>query len=306
MTTRWLASVLVATSLIELAILRIGTRTAIHVPGLERVAGPYRLLAATGRLAYFVASVMLVMLLGYVTLELHRRRRMHASACLISFMVMAGVGALHIVGSEVMTTAVVTTIAVLAVVVLAHQDDEMRVVVGLFATAFLLGALPGIVQSGSSSAIPAVFRQLPRAAETLAVAAAIGSGPMARRSLGLMWHPARRMAWISGGVGLVTTATIPANPSTVHILMLWNFGLTGALPAAAYGLAAASLTMAVASYVRCSQPILALTLMLLFLGGIGLTSTYQSGLVVAGLGLADLASTRRPADATRGHAVRSG
>jgi hypothetical protein len=85
---------------------------------------------------------------------------------------------------------------------------------------------------------------------------------------------------------------ILANPSTSHILMLWNIGLTGALPAAIYGLAAASLLVAVVSSFQCQQQTLALALVLLLLGGISLTSTYQSGLLIAGLGLMDLTVMR--------------
>ena len=44
----------------ELVILRTLTRVAIHVPGLGAIAGPYEMLADAGRFAYYVATVLAV------------------------------------------------------------------------------------------------------------------------------------------------------------------------------------------------------------------------------------------------------
>lgn len=290
--TNWLASILVGASLMELTILRVGTRTAIHIPGLERVAGPYRVVATAGRLAFFVAAVMLCVLLPYLAGDLYRRGATRSAACVLTFVVVAGLGALRLVDSDVLAPAVTMVVAALAVVVLAQQQSQVRVIVGLFVVAFVAAALHTIVQSGPTGQLPAGLRQLPRGSELLAVLAATASGPLVRRSLELRLIPSRRLAWTATAVGLLVTGATLANASTVHILMLWNFGLTGALPAVVYGFAVASLVVAVASSVRCRHHHLALALCLFFLGGIGLTSTYQSGLVVAGLGLLGLDITQ--------------
>ena len=286
---RWLASVLVGASVLELTILRVGTRTAIHIPGLEEVAGPYRLVAAAGRLAFFVAIVVLAVLLPYLAHHLYQRGRARSAACLFTFVVIATLGGLRLVGNDVLAPAVTAIVALLAAVVLARQPRALRVVVGLFVVAFLASALRAILQSGFGGGLTGGSGHLSRGAELLAVLAAVSSGPLVRRALGLDWLPSGRLAWTGIGVGLLVTGAILANASTVHILMLWNFGLTGALPAGAYGLALASFVVAVASAVRSGHRPLALALTLMFLGGVGLMSTYQSGLVVAGLGLLDSA-----------------
>jgi hypothetical protein len=286
-TTSWLALVLVAASVFELLILRIGTRTAIHIPGIEEVAGPYRTVAAAGRLAFFVAVVMLAMLLVRVAHDLYRDGQTHAAVALFMFVVVAGLGGLRVVGNDVLAPTVTAIITSLSVAVLARQRLAVKVVVGLLVVAFLTSALHALPQGGFGG-------DLPRLAELLAVTAAISSGPLVRRGLGDAWFPVGRLAWASGIVGLVVTSAIIASPSTVHILMLWNFGLTGGLPAIAYGLAAASAVVAVGSSVRRGQPLLALALTLVFLGGVGLASTYRSGLVVAGLGLLGLTEASQP------------
>ena len=282
--TRWLASVLVVASFVELAILRVGTRTAIHIPGLERVAGPYRVVAEAGRLAFFVAVVLLGILVPYLARDLSRLGTTHAAAGLIAFMGVAGLGALRLVDNDVLAPAVIAVVAALAAAVLSTQCSQVRVVVGLFVAAFLAAALRDVAQPGLTDEVSAILRS----AELLGVLAATASGPLVRRSLALRRMPSGRLAYSAIAVGVVITGAILANASTVHILMLWNFGLTGTLPAAAYGLAVASWMVAVASSVRCGRHHLALALSFFFLGGIGLTSTYQSGLVVAGLGMVGL------------------
>jgi hypothetical protein len=291
--TTWLASVLVGASLAELTILRIGTRTAIHIPGLEKVPGPYRMFAATGRLAFFAAVVLLSLLLPTLAADLYRRRAAHAATGVVSFVLVAGLGSLRLVGNDVMAPAVCAIVASLAIVVLSHQPREVVAVVGAFVVAFLAAGVHAVIQGGLGGGLPEGLNQLPRAAEWLAVLAAVASGPVVRRSLALAWFPSSRLAWVAVTAGLVVTGALLANASTVHILMLWNFGLTGFLPDAVYGLAVTSFVVAVASSIRHGQQHLGLALALFFLGGIGLTSTYQSGLVVAGLGLISLARDQR-------------
>jgi hypothetical protein len=288
---QWLASVLVGASLLELIILRIGTRTAIHIPGLEEFAGPYRLFAATGRLAYFTAAVLLCVLLPYLARELYLEGQTHAAAGLSIFVVVAGLGALRVIGNDVMAPAIIAIIASLALVVASRRRHGLGLVIAMFVVAYLAHASYVVLQGSFGGELPSASRQLPLGAEWLAVLAAISSGPLVRRTLQLERRPSRRLMGVALAVGLVVTGAIVANPYTVHILMLWNFGLTGTLPAAVYGLATASLTVAVASSARCGQQRLALALTLLFLGGLGLTSTYQSGLIVAGLGLLNLADS---------------
>ncbi|MCP3991621.1 MAG: hypothetical protein GY724_21285 [Actinomycetia bacterium] len=272
----------------ELAILRIGTRTAIHVPGIEQVAGPYRVLSATGRLAFYIAVVLLGVLLGYVALGLYRRRQSHIAACVVSFVVIAAMGGLGLVTSD--STAVAVTIIVFALTLAAsrRQVPLIALTMGLFAGAYLVGATPVILQSAGQIATSDGVQELRWLAELLAMLAGVSSGPLVRRGIGLGWIPSRRLALAGAGVGLVASSALLASPSTTHILMLWNFGLTGTLPAVLYGLAVASFFIAIVSSLRNGEHVLALAMVLFALGGVGLTSTYQSGLVIVALGLVNL------------------
>ncbi len=59
----WLIRLAVAVAALELIILRLATRTAIHIPGISRIESPYRTTAEIGRLAYYVSVVLVVTVL---------------------------------------------------------------------------------------------------------------------------------------------------------------------------------------------------------------------------------------------------
>jgi hypothetical protein len=84
--------------------------------------------------------------------------------------------------------------------------------------------------------------------------------------------------------------SLAANSSTTKILLLWNFGLPGALPAIAYGLALGAFACTMAVLWRGGDRLAVAALALLVAGGIGLHSTYQSALVVTGLAVLGLAA----------------
>ena len=147
-TANWLASILVGAALLELAILRIGTRTAVHIPGIENFTGPYQLFAATGRFMFFASVVLLALLLPFLVYDFYRDGRTHAAACLFTFVIVASLGGLRLIDNDVMAPAVTAIVASLAFVVFARLPRDLRVVVGLFVVAFLAGALQSLLQSG--------------------------------------------------------------------------------------------------------------------------------------------------------------
>lgn len=285
LSTRWLAAVLIGSSLVELVILRLGTRTAVHIPGIEEIRRPYQIAAATGRLAFYVAVVVLALLLGRLAHNLHHNGQTHLATGVFAFGTVAVLGALNIVRNDVMAPVTTSVVILLGATIFARRQRPIDTVIAVFALAFVLAATAVVLQEGASDVSTGILRRLTLWSESLAVLAAIGAGPLVRRSLGLPWVPSRRLICASAATGLVIAGAALANPSTTHILMLWNFGLTGALPATAYGLAAASLVIAVTSAARHGHQILAAALTLLTLGGIGLISTYQSALVIAGLAM---------------------
>ena len=280
LTPQWLATVLVMASLTELVVLRIGTRTAIHVPGIEEMAGPYRLISGAGRLAFHTAVAVLGVLLLSLSVRLVSSGQSHVAAALAAFAVAAGSAGLDLTTSRATAVVLGALVLVLSVAAVRRHSRALALAIGLFAASYLLGSLPkaGLVAEGTGS------DSLLLLGEILAVAAALSTGPLVRRASGLRSIPSRGQSWAAVIAGSVVTASLLASPSTASILMLWNFGLTGFLPPLAYGLATASLVIAISSSLK-HHPTVALSLALLVLGGATLTSTYQSGLVVAALGL---------------------
>ena len=71
--------------------------------------------------------------------------------------------------------------------------------------------------------------------------------------------------------------------ATVRILLLWNIGVPGALPSVAYGMIGFAVAITAVNALRRGQLSTVAGVTLVAAGGIGLHSTYQSGLAVVGL-----------------------
>jgi hypothetical protein len=104
---------------------------------------------------------------------------------------------------------------------------------------------------------------------------------------GALW--VARLPFSKGGAvaaavaGVLVLAGQLANGPTTNILFLWSLGMTGGLPFVLYVAAAAALSYAAWVLLREGSTMLALGLLLLALGGIGLHNTYQSTLQILGL-----------------------
>ncbi len=283
----WLASALIVSSAIELTILRVGTRTVIHIPGIEAVEGPYRLVAAVGRLAFFSAVVLVAMLLVSIMIERRNERDIGAVAVVAFFLSAAVVVALGLVPTSAASVVVAVVVASFGLMTASRFRRPLVFVPLMFVLGYLLSALQSLGWSGTTGNLVDAFGAAPtiRVAETLVVGAALLSWPIWCRASGRPWLQFGRHAWASVAAGLVVTVALYGNSSTTTILMMWNFGLTGALPAVVYGVAITSFLLTVGSLLRSDRNRLAAALVLLALGGMGLTSTYQSALTVAGLAL---------------------
>ena len=66
---RYGALVLVA----ELITLRVASRTAVHIPGLDSFAVGFEVLSETGRLAFYAAVVLVAMLMMSLTVDARKR-----------------------------------------------------------------------------------------------------------------------------------------------------------------------------------------------------------------------------------------
>lgn len=278
----WLGGVLALVAVIELTVLRIGTRTIIHIPGIEAFETPYRGISTFGRTAYFVAVVLLLAILVVAVASLVAKRAVGA-AVVVAGVCLAGIAArADLVGGEVVAALTVVCITVLSFRLISNSTGYAR-----FAIA-ALGAAP--IVALSTMLIVEVFgagTHFERAGltvgEGLAVAAALLS------PLLVVGSRPRRSSWIIAGVvGLVVLMMILGAGSTTKILMLWNFGLSGYFPGPFYALAAAALGYTIATLLAEGRQGVAVGLTLLLVGGIGLHSTYQTGLVVVGFALLDL------------------
>jgi len=275
-------AVLVPTVLAELVILRLFTRTAIHIPALEFLGGTYRAGATLGRFTFHVAAVLLIAALVSLGVALAREdvRRLRSAAAAVGVFgitaVAARVGLLDDPTTAVLTMTCVAFLAAGA----AMGRGRGGVALGLFGAAFVLAGSFTVVQQLASAGGPDIdARWLLTASELLALGAALCA------PLVVAARPSRRELVTGGVVGLVVAGGLMANGATVKILTLWNFGLAGRFPGFLYGAACGAVVVAVMAAYRHRRRLTAAGLILLFVGAVGLRSTYQSGLVVAGLAL---------------------
>lgn len=279
---RWAGTWTAVAGLTELVLLRIGTRTALHIPGV--FSEPFRVVAAAGRLAFLLAVVLAALTLALLIVELAHVGRLPGVAA-AAFLATAAVVAVRSAPAD---TDALTVVSVAAVVILAVQA-----MVGLGGSAklpllfFTLAAgMAGLQAAGVGDA-----GLLLGFAEGLAVAAAI-SAPALVGGLG-------RRARIWGVVaGLVVLLALGPMGATTKILLLWNFGLAGALPAPFYAVAVGVLLATMVSALGGDRRDVLAPLVLICIGGIAPQSTYQTALVIIGLGLLVLVpSDRVPAPA---------
>jgi hypothetical protein len=304
----WLAVSLAVTSLVELAVLRTFTRVAIHIPALHAMQSPYRAVSVGGRFTYFLALVLAVAALGALASVLLRGRlpgRQLALAGLLAFVLAASLAAVKVIGQ--LTTDSITVASVLALsgaVCVSARHSPARVPMVLYAGAFgfscsytLIGLLSA---QGSGISQP---DWLLTATEICGVAFALAS-PLLTAGI-----RSRRVVWPTVAVGGLVLVTFLGNASTSHILLLWNAGLSGTLPTAIYALAAGALAFALLSMLAERRYVTAAGLVLLVTGGIGLHNTYQSALVIVGLGALAwglvVAETTNPVVGLRRDSLRS-
>jgi len=272
---------LAAAAAVELLILRTFTRTAIHIPALQPLAGPYEVLSGLGRYSYYVAAVLLIVAIPVLAVALWRAGGAQArlAACsVVAFAIAAGIARAGLLDGFALDTLTVGAVLLLAASSPGAVDRRAVVVIAVFAGAFALTSGHTILQAAREDGVGSWDgRWLLWAGELAALAFAV-STPFVLRVA-----PSRRVAIVAAAVGVLTFALLIGNASTTKILLLWNEGLAGSFPAVAYAVAAGALCAVVAALAGQGRVVAAVGLALLIIGGFGLHSTYQTGLVVAGL-----------------------
>ncbi|HSM45627.1 MAG TPA: hypothetical protein VK969_11480 [Acidimicrobiia bacterium] len=266
----WLGIVVLA----ELVLLRSGTRTLIHIPGLGDFETTIGLVSEVGRFAYYLSVVLVIVVLGYIV---------HAgwSARTRTGSVVGGLVAMFLLAAFLGRVGVIPVSAVgwvsLAVIfglLLATGAGARSVPVALFVAAWafaswsVLGQELGGGISGRAVDVATV------AAEGLLLVA-LASTPL------LASGRIPRAAIVAGSaVFVLVTAGFQAGGATLSILTLWNLGVPGWFPPVTYGLAFGGLTVALWSSLAARNSVTACGLVLMVGSGVGPISTYQTSLAV--------------------------
>ncbi len=265
---------------VELASLRIFTRTAIHIPALEQLHGLYEVVSTLARYAFFVSVLLLganIAVQGWERLDSAAVRTRIGAGLAGAFLLVAAAARAGLVDGVALSASLSTIVVGAAAGAAAARRGLERAALALLGLAHLLAATHGIIQDGARYG----WRMdsgggLLLAGETAALLAVIVAGAAWGRS------PTRRQLVAAGVAALLVLGALVANGSTVKILLLWNFGLAGYYPSIAYAAAAAALMLALTGVRRDRDPLVLGGLALLLVGGLGLHSTYQSGLVLLG------------------------
>lgn len=267
---------LAGVALVELVLLRIGTRTLIHIPGLGRFENPFRTLAEAGRFAYYLAVVLLVYTLALLAYrERHGPvRSLVRAGGTVVFLGTAGAGRLGMVTVQVVGWV---SLIVLIAVTAASWRGMRLLPIGLFVLGWVAAAGSVLGQGVTGNLTVGQVDGLMLAAEICLMAAA------ATLPLLLRVRPSVRAILVGLGTALVVSGGFRAGSSTLSILVLWNLGVPGWLPGIAYAGALGFLVTTLWSAVASGQKCVASGLVLLLAGGLGTISTYQTGLVLAGV-----------------------
>ncbi len=314
-----LAGPAVLAAAVELLVLRTFTRTIIHIPGAQSASRVLDLVTDAGRFSYYLSVVLLIMLLGTLAAagtaaggasRASSSRRLVVSAAVTTFAATAAVARAGAAGDGVVASLVTAAVVAVAVVGAAQARGAERAARLLIGAAFAAAAVPVVVwSSGLGASRPAGLSWAYFTAEAAALAALALLGWPAVRRVGRGPGGVSRRVVAAGVVAGLAVTTIlvasPAGAASTKTLLLWNLGLGGYLAAPLYGLAVAGAVVGLTDRFRSGARFEAAGWALVICGGIGLHSTYQSGLVVAGLALlalsassAQAGSAARPAVAT--------
>ncbi len=261
----------------EFSLLRTGTRALIHIPGLERFESPIRVLAEVGRLAYYLAVVFLLAWLVnsvFAGVRSGQNRLLALAAVTAAYLVISLAGRLGLVEP---TSVGWFSLGVLAATVALTWSGIRSSALVLFVMASIAAGISVLGQGDGGGFSGSTVDTLVFSAEVLLILAAL-STPL------LVLERIDTTAMVAGVVmAVICAGALASAGSTISIIVLWNVGVPGWLPSAFYALAVGALTITIWSSLRTGHPTVAMGSSLLVAGGVGVISTYQMGLALAGL-----------------------
>lgn len=270
----------------ELLLLRMGTRTAVHIPGLSAIAGPLTVVSTAAKIAFTAAVVLALALLLLSMLETWQRGPLAKTAAVAVAVFLGGATATAL-GASVLVLDIVTLVAVVVVAPFAVGDRPRGRALWWWAAVVvvLVAAIPGLTEAAGTAGLGSVRPTwLAGPVELVAVVVALASPLLTGTT------SSRRAAIVAVVTAAIVGAAFAFGPSTTEILVLWNFGLSGFLPAALYGLAAGCVAHTIVRLTEEGRGTEAAAVFLVIAGGVGLQSTYQSALMLCGLCLAGFAA----------------
>jgi hypothetical protein len=266
---------------IEFVFLRTATRTLVHIPGLGRFETPIRALAEVGRWGYYLAIVTMIGLLGalaYKGLRQGSRRGQVAGLATALYLLLAGAGRAGVLGQDALGWASLAIVALLAAVA---WRGARTIPITLFALASLAAGVSVLGQGTGGGLTGQEVDVLVLSAEVLLVLAAVTT------PLLLEAGPTRSGVVIGLVTAFIGIGALVSGGPTLSILVLWNLGVPGWLSGVAYALALGALTATLWTALATRNWLTSVGLLLMVAGGIGVISTYQTGLVIAGILLLD-------------------
>lgn len=278
-------------AVVELILLRIGTRTLVHIPGVDRLSGPLAWLSETGRFAYYF-SLVLAAVVGVALMRswwvLDSPYRWSGTLALVVFAAAAAGGAVGALSPELVGW--VSLAALVPLVVGAATRGRAAIPVLLWTAAVWSSGLAVLLQGRGGGLTGDAVAALLQGGDILAVAGAMAFPLLLGR------RPSRGPLLTGVVLALVVTALLSLASSTTTILALWAFGITASLPPLFYALGAAGMAITVHQAALDGDRRTVAATLLVLAGGIGLVSTYQTGLVIVGLALAVAGSNRVEAE----------
>src|SRR3990172_1893907 len=206
----------------ELFLLRLGTRTLIHIPGLEKYETPIRWLAEVGRFAYFAAVVFLIALLIALTVRRFRRSGPFAvmgALAALGFLVTALAGRVEWIQPGVVGWVGIT--ALVMALVGAASRGRRALPLAFFTAGAVAAGWSALAQGRGGGLSGGQVDALLIVSEIMVVGFALTAPLLLQR------RPSRRAMLVGLGVAVPTALVAAASSSTVSILALWSFGTPG-------------------------------------------------------------------------------
>lgn len=285
-TLRMLAGWLGIVALVELLLLRTGTRTLIHIPGLGQFDTSIGILNESGRFAYYLAAVLLISILIYLS-------RILWQAGTRTSKVISGLLGLFLAVVLAGRTGLITSTAVgwfsllmLIALLVSTWSGVKSIPRALFVAAWALVAWVVIGQELGGGLSGQSVDILVIAGEGLLLLAGV-TAPLLVSA-----RPTTASLVAGFGAFLAVAAGFSFGGSTLSILTLWNLGVPGWFSPIAYGLAFGGLVVAVWTALTSKESLAAAAIALLVAGGVGTISTYQTALVFTSVLLLGVTSSR--------------